>query len=60
MQLEIMIVFLGIGLFLLAGLFGGLGIYFFLKKNRRVLSAVFMGIGFLLIVVYIISLLMVL
>ncbi|MDQ0258058.1 lipopolysaccharide export LptBFGC system permease protein LptF [Evansella vedderi] len=59
MDNEIMIVILGIGLFLLAGLFGGLGISFILK-NRRSQGGMLLGIGVLLVLIYIITLLILL
>ncbi|UCZ51532.1 hypothetical protein LGQ02_11680 [Bacillus shivajii] len=60
MESEIIIVFLGIGLFLLAGLFGGLGILFLLKNKRKQLSTIFLSTGVSLIAVYIITLFIIL
>ncbi|MBU9721486.1 MULTISPECIES: hypothetical protein [Bacillaceae] len=52
---EMMIVFLGIGLFIIAGLFGGLGI-FSLFKNKKRLGVIYLVAGFLLIIIYMITL----
>ncbi|MFV8828291.1 hypothetical protein [Alkalihalobacterium sp. APHAB7] len=55
MDPGMMIVLLGIGFFLLTGVFGGLGFFFIMKANKR-LAAIFFAIGFSCIGIYIISL----
>ncbi|MFA9555732.1 hypothetical protein ACERII_00290 [Evansella sp. AB-rgal1] len=60
MPSEIIVVFIGIGLFLLAGIFGGIGIALLLKKSSKNLAITLLGIGILLIIVYIITLLVML
>ncbi|WP_216829177.1 hypothetical protein [Alkalihalobacterium elongatum] len=55
MDPAMMIVFLGIGFFLLTGLFGGLGFFFTMKANKR-LAVIFFAIGFSCIAIFIISL----
>ncbi|ADU30531.1 hypothetical protein [Evansella cellulosilytica] len=54
MDTEIIFVFIGIGLFVLAAIFGGLGITFLLKNNRKQ-AIIFLGIGITIILIYIIS-----
>ncbi|MDG5790034.1 hypothetical protein QA612_21500 [Evansella sp. AB-P1] len=60
MGTEMIIVFLGIVLFLLAGTFGGIGIYFFLSNRSKTTATTLLCIGILFIVVYILSLLILL
>ncbi|WP_209122660.1 hypothetical protein [Alkalihalobacillus sp. BA299] len=55
MDPAMVIVLLGIGFFLLTGVFGGLGFYFMMKVNKR-LAATFFTIGFSCIAIFIITL----
>lgn len=53
---EMMVVFVGLGLFLIAGLFGSLGIAAILKGKRQQ-GVVLLGIGIAHVLLYIIALL---
>ncbi|OLO42499.1 hypothetical protein BTR23_00320 [Alkalihalophilus pseudofirmus] len=55
MDPAIIIVLVGIGFFLLTGVFGGLGFYFIMKANKR-LATTFFAIGFSCIAIFIITL----
>ncbi|MBU8907337.1 hypothetical protein [Desertibacillus haloalkaliphilus] len=52
---EVTIIITGLLFFIIAGVFGCLGIYHIIVKSNKKKASIFFGIGFLIIILYLIG-----